>query len=100
MWRWLNIHGVGKTFPEMQKVLPILLKPLFSSPASCSLYTRFRSNTGHITLESISACRRVKPRGSYAWLISEGVSLNYLAMFTLVTLFTVWRYTERVKRQC
>ena len=35
---------VGKTFPEMQKVLPILL----SSPASCSLYIRFRSNTGHI----------------------------------------------------
>ncbi len=84
----------------MQKVLPILLKPLYFISASCSLCTQFQSNTGRIYSGPISACRGVKPRGSYAWLYQRGVSLNYLAMFTLATLFIGLGYTERVKRQC
>lgn len=39
---------VGKTFPEMQRSCRYCLSRCISSPASCSLYTRFQSNTGHI----------------------------------------------------
>lgn len=59
---------VGKTFPEMQRSCRYCLSRCISSPASCSSALNSKAILVVSTLEPISACRGVKPRGSYAWL--------------------------------
>ena len=58
---------VGKTFPEMQKVLPILLKPLYFMHHVPSTLDS-KAILVISTLEPISTCGGAKPRGCYAWL--------------------------------
>lgn len=59
---------VGKTFPEMQRSCRYCLSRCISSPASCSSTLDSKTILVISTLEPISACCGVKPRGSYAWL--------------------------------
>ena len=84
----LIFMGVGKTFPEMQKVLPILLKPLFF--ISCIMFPLHsipKQYWSYLLWNPLVHVVELSREAVMPGYISEGVSLNYLAMFTLVTLF-------------
>ncbi|HDV8802813.1 TPA: type VI secretion system tip protein VgrG [Escherichia coli] len=79
---------VGKTFPEMQKVLPILLKPLyFISCIMFPLHSIPKQYWSYLLWNPLVHVVELSREAVMPGYISEGVSLNYLAMFTLVTLF-------------
>ena len=79
---------VGKTFPEMQKVLPILLKPLyFISCIMFPLHSIPKQYWSYLLWNPLVHAVELSREAVMPGYISEGVSLNYLAMFTLVTLF-------------
>ena len=79
---------VGKTFPEMQKVLPILLKPLyFISCIMFPLHSIPKQYWSYLLWNPLVHVVELSREAVMPGYISEGVSLNYLAMFTLITLF-------------
>ena len=79
---------VGKSFPETEKFLPILVKPLyFISCIMFSLHNIPKEYWPYLLwnpiVHVVELCRESVVPG----YISEGVSLNYLAACTLVVLF-------------
>ncbi|WP_338643225.1 ABC transporter permease [Yersinia bercovieri] len=79
---------VGKTFPETEKFLPILIKPLyFISCIMFPLHSIPKEYWPYLLWNPIvlvvELCRAAVVPG----YVSEGVSLNYLAFCALVTLF-------------
>ncbi|KAA8729081.1 ABC transporter permease [Ewingella americana] len=79
---------VGKTFPETEKFLPILIKPLyFISCIMFSLHNIPKDYWPYLLwnpiVHVVELCREAVVPG----YISEGVSLNYLAFCALVALF-------------
>ncbi|HFP1639872.1 TPA: ABC transporter permease [Escherichia coli] len=79
---------VGKTFPEMQKILPIFLKPLyFISCIMFPLHSIPQQYWTYLLWNPLVHVVELSREAVMPGYISEGVSLNYMAMFTLVTLF-------------
>lgn len=79
---------VGRTFPEMQKVLPLLNKPLyFGSCIMFPLHSIPKQYWPYLLWNPLVHVVELSRESVMPGYISEGVSLNYLAMFTLVTLF-------------
>lgn len=79
---------VGKTFPETQKFLPILLKPLyFVSCIMFPLHSIPKEYWPYILWNPLVHVVELSRNSVVTGYVSEGVSLSYLAMFTLVTLF-------------
>ncbi|CNF04321.1 ABC transporter permease [Yersinia bercovieri] len=79
---------VGKTFPETEKFLPILIKPLyFISCIMFPLHSIPKEYWPYLLwnpiVHVVELCRAAVVPG----YVSEGVSLNYLAFCALVTLF-------------
>ncbi|MBU9818336.1 ABC transporter permease [Rahnella sp. BCC 1045] len=79
---------VGKTFPETEKFLPILIKPLyFFSCIMFSLHNLPKEYWPYLLwnpiVHVVELCRESVVPG----YISEGVSLNYLALCALITFF-------------
>jgi len=89
---------MGKTFPETEKFLPILIKPLyFVSCIMFSLHNIPKDYWPYLLwnplVHVVELCRESVVPG----YISEGASLNYLAICTLVSLFvglTLYRNRE------
>ncbi|TGB70595.1 ABC transporter permease [Escherichia sp. E4930] len=79
---------VGRTFPEMQKVLPLLNKPLyFGSCIMFPLHSIPKQYWPYLLWNPLVHVVELSRESVMPGYISEGVNLNYLAMFTLVTLF-------------
>lgn len=79
---------VGKTFPETEKFLPILIKPLyFISCIMFPLHSIPKEYWPYLLwnpiVHVVELCRAAVVPG----YVSEGVCLNYLAFCALVTLF-------------
>lgn len=79
---------VGKTFTETQKFLPILLKPLyFISCIMFPLHSIPKDYWPYLLWNPIVHVVELSREAVMPGYASEGVSLQYLAMCTLVTLF-------------
>lgn len=79
---------LGKTFPETEKFLPILIKPLyFISCIMFPLHSIPKDYWPYLLWNPLIHAVELSRESVVNGYISEGVSLNYLAMFTLVTLF-------------
>jgi len=79
---------IGARFPEMEKMLPILIKPLyFISCIMFPLHSIPRQYWGYLLwnpiVHVVELCRESVVPGYY----SEGASLGYLTAITLVLLF-------------
>ena len=79
---------IGKTFPETEKFLPIILKPLyFVSCIMLPLHAIPKGYWGYILwnpiVHVVELCRESVVTG----YVSEGVSLYYLFISTLILLF-------------
>ncbi|WP_312828334.1 ABC transporter permease [Pantoea anthophila] len=79
---------VGKTFTETQKFLPILLKPLyFISCIMFPLHSIPKDYWPYLLWNPIVHVVELSREAVMPGYASEGVSLQYLALCTLVTLF-------------
>lgn len=79
---------VGKTYPETEKFLPILIKPLyFISCIMFSLHNIPKEYWPYLLWNPIVHVVELSREAVFPGYISEGVSLNYLAGCTLVVLF-------------
>ncbi|HBE7367703.1 TPA: ABC transporter permease [Escherichia coli] len=79
---------VGRTFPEMQKVLPILIKPLyFTSCIMYPLHTIPKQYWIYLLWNPLVHVVELNREAVMPGYISEGVSLIYLAISTLIILF-------------
>lgn len=79
---------VGNTFTETQKFLPILLKPLyFISGIMFPLHAIPRDYWPYLLWNPILHAVELSRESIMPGYLSEGVSLSYLALFTLCTLF-------------
>lgn len=79
---------LGKTFPETEKFLPILIKPLyFISCVMFPLHSIPKEYWPYLLWNPLIHAVELSREAVVSGYISEGVSLNYLAMFTLITLF-------------
>ncbi|MFU2316647.1 ABC transporter permease [Rahnella sp. PCH160] len=90
---------IGKTFPETEKFLPIIIKPLYF--ISCIMFPLHNvpKDYWHYLLWNplvhvVELCRS----SVFPGYVSEGVSLSYLAFCSLITLFiglAVYRTREK-----
>lgn len=79
---------VGKTFPEMEKFLPILIKPLyFVSCIMFPLHAVPRDYWPYLLWNPIVHIVELSRECVVAGYESQGVSLPYLAFCTLLMLF-------------
>lgn len=79
---------VGKTFPEMQKFLPILLRPFyFISCIMFPLHTVPREYWPYLLWNPVVHIVELNREAVMPGYISQGVSLEYLAFCTLAILF-------------
>src|SRR5471030_1366783 len=79
---------VGKTFPETEKFLPILLKPLyFISCIMFSLHTIPKEYWPYLLWNPIVHVVELSRAAVVPGYSSDGVSLAYLALCALATLF-------------
>lgn len=79
---------VGKTFPEMQKFLPILLRPFyFISCIMFPLHTVPKEYWPYLLWNPVVHIVELSREAVMPGYISQGVSLEYLAFCTLVILF-------------
>lgn len=89
---------IGKTFPEMEKFLPIMLKPLYF--VSCIMYPLHsipKEYWPYLTWNPITHIVELSRQSVIPNYISDGTSLTYLAIATLVTLFiglALYRHQE------
>ena len=78
----------GKMLPEMQKFLPILLKPLyFISAIMFPLHAVPKEYWPYLLWNPILHASELSRESVMPGYISEGVSLQYLAFFTLASVF-------------
>ncbi len=80
---------VGRTFAETQKFLPILLKPLYF--ISCIMYPLHsipKDYWPYILWNPIVHAVELSREAVMPGYVSDGVSLSYLALCSLVTVFT------------
>ena len=79
---------VGRAFPEMQKVLPILIKPPhFTSRVMFPLNAIPKQYWGYILWNSLVHIVKLNREADMPGHISDGVSMNYLTIPTLIILF-------------
>ena len=79
---------LGKTFPETEKFLPIMLKPLyFISCVMFPLHAVPKEYWPYLLWNPIIHAVELSRESVVAGYVSEGVSLNYLALCALVALF-------------
>lgn len=79
---------VGNAFAEMQKFLPILLKPLyFASGIMFPLHSIPKEYWPYLLWNPLLHAVELSREAVVPGYVSEGVSIVYLASFTLVTLF-------------
>ncbi len=79
---------IGKTFPETEKFLPIILKPLyFISGVMIPLQSIPREYWSFVLWNPILHALELSRESVVVGYQAEGVSLGYLAMSTLVSLF-------------
>lgn len=79
---------LGKTFPETEKFLPILIKPLyFISCIMFPLHAVPKEYWPYLLWNPIVHVVELSRESVVAGYISEGVSLNYVALCALVSLF-------------
>lgn len=79
---------LGKTFPEAEKFLPIVLKPLyFISCVMFPLHAIPKEFWPYLLWNPIIHAVELSRESVVAGYVSEGVSLNYLALCALVALF-------------
>lgn len=90
---------IGKNFPEMEKFLPILVKPLyFISCIMFPLHAVPRDYWPWLLWNPIVHIVELSRESVVAGYVSEGVSLPYLVLCTLVMLFlglAVYRSQEK-----
>ena len=89
---------VGKTFPETEKFLPILIKPLyFISCIMFPLHAIPRDYWPYLLWNPIVHIVELSRECVVANYVSEGVNLPYLAFCTLLVLFlglAIYRHNE------
>ena len=79
---------LGKTFPESEKFLPIILKPFyFISCVMFPLHAIPKEFWPYLLWNPIIHAVELSRESVVAGYVSEGVSLNYLALCALVALF-------------
>ena len=79
---------LGKTFPEAEKFLPIILKPLyFISCVMFPLHAIPKEFWPYLLWNPIIHAVELSRESVVSGYVSEGVSLNYLALCALVALF-------------
>lgn len=79
---------LGKTFPETEKFLPILIKPLyFVSCIMFPLHSIPKEYWPYLLWNPLIHAVELSRESVVEGYISEGVSLNYLAIFTLAIFF-------------
>lgn len=79
---------LGKTFPETEKFLPILIKPLyFISCVMFPLHAIPKEYWPYLLWNPLIHVVELSREAVVTGYISEGVNLNYLALCSLVALF-------------
>lgn len=79
---------IGKTYPEMQKFLPIIIKPLyFVSCVMFSLNTIPKEYWPYLQWNPLVHAIELSRASVIPGYSSDGVSLGYLAICTLIVLF-------------
>ncbi|HGH3371783.1 TPA: ABC transporter permease [Kluyvera cryocrescens] len=80
---------LGRAFPETEKLLPILIKPLyFISCVMFPIHAVPRDYWPYLLWNPIVHIVELSREAVVPGYISDGVSINYLAICTLVVLFT------------
>ncbi|HDX4725960.1 TPA: ABC transporter permease [Escherichia coli] len=89
---------LGKTFPETEKFLPIMIKPLyFISCVMFPLHSIPKIYWGYLLWNPLVHVVELSRQSVVPGYISEGVSINYLAFFSLVVFFVglcLYRFKE------
>ena len=79
---------IGKKSPEMQKILPILIKPLyFISCIMFPLHAIPKQYWSYLLWNPLIHVVELSREAVMPIYVSEGVSINYLLIFSLATLF-------------
>lgn len=79
---------IGKSFPETQKFLPIFLKPLyFISAVMFPLHAIPKEYWSYLLWNPILHATELSREAVMPGYVSDGVSLQYLGLFTLTTWF-------------
>lgn len=79
---------IGKTFPETEKILPIVLKPLyFISCIMFPLHAIPKQYWHYLLWNPLIHVVELSRESVVVGYVSDGVSLQYLAMSSLVVLF-------------
>lgn len=80
---------IGKTFPETEKLLPILIKPLyFMSCIMFPIHSIPKDYLPYILWNPIVHVVELSRESVLPGYRSDGISLNYLAFCTILILFT------------